>query len=207
MTDQRTLIIFARLPRPGEVKTRLGNTIGMTKAAAIYEELARHVFDVGNVAATTGISVLLFFDPIGSESAMRQWVGNPFEFHRQEGGNLGLRMANAFRNAFARGADRVVIVGTDVPDLTVEHLSRAFAELSRHDMAIGPSTDGGYYLLGMCSPLKEVFDGIPWGTDQVYEATVRRAEELALTSAILDMLTDIDTEEDYKAYLDRSMKS
>lgn len=199
----QSLIIFAKLPRPGEVKTRLGNVLGMQEAAAVYERLAQQTLALGDQLRSAGIRVYLFYDPKASEHEMRSWIGHPFEFAQQVGETLGGRMRAAFERTFADGSERSVIVGTDIPDLTVDAIVSAFNLLSAHDVVLGPSSDGGYYLLGMNRPVKDLFEGLTWSTPTVYQETLNRISTLNLSHAMLGELADIDTEEDYKRYLER----
>ncbi len=197
------LIIFAKLPRPGEVKTRLGSALGMEKAASIYDELARHAFDLGTHLKSIGVSVYLFFDPQADEDSVRQWVRHSFFYSPQDGTTLGDRMRNAFDRTFRDGAASTVIIGTDVPGLSNHIVEQSFGLLEVHDLVIGPATDGGYYLLGMHPPTKDLFTGVAWSTNTVFPETVSKAHELALSVATLQELMDIDHEEDYTMYLGR----
>lgn len=199
----QSLIIFAKLPRPGEVKTRLGNVLGMQEAAAVYEGLAQRTFSLGDQLLSHGLRVYLFYDPKATEQEMRSWIGHPFEFARQIGETLGERMQAAFERTFADGSERTVIIGTDIPDLTVDAVVRAFDLLSAQDVVLGPSIDGGYYLLGMNRPTKDLFEGIAWSTRSVYQETLDRIAAFNLSHAVLGELPDIDTEEDYKRYVER----
>jgi hypothetical protein len=197
------LIIFARLPRAGEVKTRLGSIVGMGKAALIYAELARHAFELGREMRAKGISVYLYYDPLGDLDSVKKWVGAPFRYMPQQGKTLGERMFRAFAQTFNEGASRSVIIGTDVPELDDAIVANAYEQLRRYDVVIGPSTDGGYYLLGMHAPVKSLFDGIAWSTSTVLRDTLTRAEHLRLSVAQLEPLADIDHHDDYAAYLHR----
>jgi rSAM/selenodomain-associated transferase 1 len=112
-------------------------------------------------------------------------------------------MRHAFEVTFAEGSERTVIIGTDVPELEVPTIEQAFSTLFSHDVVIGPSTDGGYYLLGMNTPTRELFDGIVWSSSTVFRDTLQRIQRLHLSFAQLDELADIDTSADYDAYLIR----
>ncbi|MEO8167669.1 MAG: TIGR04282 family arsenosugar biosynthesis glycosyltransferase, partial [bacterium] len=102
------------------------------------------------------------------------------------------------------GAKRTVIIGTDVPELSASIIESAFHQLNDHDVVLGPSTDGGYYLLGMKPPVKEVFDGIEWSSEKVYAQTVKCLQTSRLSYARLPEFADVDTEEDYRQYLART---
>ena len=112
-------------------------------------------------------------------------------------------MKSAFDRTFAEGASKTIIIGADVPELDGGAVLHAFEMLSSHEIVIGPSPDGGYYLLGMNAPTKNVFTGIEWSTQSVYSTTLERVRELQLTVCALPGLADIDTEDDYRGYLGR----
>jgi glycosyltransferase A (GT-A) superfamily protein (DUF2064 family) len=112
-------------------------------------------------------------------------------------------MKNAFDQTFRDGAVHSIIIGTDVPELDAEMVLRSFEVFPKHDIVIGPSRDGGYYLLGMSTPTKRIFDGIAWSAQTVFQETVDRVNALELSYSCLPVLDDIDTMEDYQAYLQR----
>jgi uncharacterized protein len=206
MTAAKALIIFAKLPQPGEVKTRLGKDIGFAEAATVYRELAENAFKLGEDARSNGIGVYLFYDPSADESAVRGWVGRDFHYLPQKGNSLGERMHLAFDATFTGGATTAVIIGTDIPELTVAELRGAYSLLDSVDVAIGPATDGGYYLLGMKPPTKEIFSGIAWSTPEVYAKTIEKIGRLGLRFAALRELADIDTADAYRHYIRRTSK-
>ncbi|MDH4069889.1 MAG: TIGR04282 family arsenosugar biosynthesis glycosyltransferase [Ignavibacteria bacterium] len=197
------LIIFARYPEPGRVKTRLGAVIGMEQAAGLYREFARNAFSIGTILETKRVAVYLFYPPGVPESSMRGWIGKPFRYRLQTGEGLGERMENAFRTTFNEGATASVIIGTDVPELEVETVWQAFGSLSTHDFVVGPCSDGGYYLLGMKEPREGLFTGVQWSTGEVLASTYRKIRELKLSYVDLRIHEDIDTIEDYEAYRTR----
>lgn len=201
--SNQALIIFAKLPRAGDVKTRLGEAIGMQEAAEIYKHFAEHAFTLGQQLLEKETKVYVFYDPAASLDEMRSWVGPLFQLIPQEGTTLGDRMLHAFEVTFAEGSKRTVIIGTDVPELDILTLERAFSALGDYDIVIGPSSDGGYYLLGMNAPTRELFDGVAWSSETVYHENIQRLHRLNLSFAELDKLADIDTIADYKAYQDR----
>jgi hypothetical protein len=204
--SNQSLIIFAKLPRPGEVKTRLGSTLGMERAVGIYREFAEHAFTLADDLGRRGVSTYLFYAPGASKTEVKGWVCRDFVFHEQQGDSLGERMHQAFAKTFQDGADASVIIGTDVPELRVERIRSAYDALVSHDLVIGPSTDGGYYLLGMNGPLKKVFENVEWSTDSVFRATMNTVRAHGYSCHVLPDEKDIDTEEDYKAFLQRTQR-
>jgi rSAM/selenodomain-associated transferase 1 len=197
---QRALIIFAKLPRAGEVKTRLGHVVGMQRAAQIYREFAEHAFGIAEELEMGGAKVYLFYDPAATAHDIRGWIDRPFSCVAQHGHTLGDRMHHAFATTFQEGAQRAVIIGTDVPEMQASLVNAAFDHLTANDIVIGPSLDGGYVLLGMTSPVKDVFHGIVWSSPQVFDGTMARIAHLHLTCAVLPALADIDTEQDWREY-------
>ena len=208
MKPEDALIVFAKMPLPGAVKTRLGKTLGMEKAATLYKEFADHAFELARACAEDGIGVYVFYAPGTDAAEMARWVAlSSCMYAEQEGESLGERMQSAFQYTFHRGARRTVIIGTDVPELEMPVLRNALGLLVDHQVVIGPSTDGGYYLLGMQTPLKELFEGIVWSSNDVLQGTVERLKSLRLHYTLLSELADIDTESDYRAYLRRKHRN
>ena len=190
------LIVFVKEPRPGAVKTRLAAALGDEHAAAIYRALAEE--EVRRTRPASGeYERLFFFTPAEAGPALARWF--PGEtFLPQKGDDLGRRMANAFEAAFARGARRVAIVGTDVPGVSRELVKEALLALGDHDLVVGPARDGGYYLLALDRPRPLLFDAIPWSTSAVLSATAERAAVLGLRLSVLEPLADIDTLDDLR---------
>ena len=191
------LIIFVKAPRPGAVKTRLVPALGPEAAAGLYRALAEAV--VEQMQSLSGeYERLLFFTPGDARAEMEAWLRGQ-AWIAQDGPDLGARMAAAFDEAFRRGADRVVLVGSDVPGLTSSDVVTALGSLADHDLALGPAMDGGYYLIALGRPQPELFRGIAWGTASVFAATMERAAVLGLTVRVLEPRRDIDTLDDVRA--------
>lgn len=192
---RRTVVVFAKAPRPGRVKTRLAADLGTTAATRIYRMLGKATVD----ALRTGRwRVEVHVDPPdGSALAeVRAWLATDAVAYRpQRGEDLGERMSRAL-GACLGDADEVCIVGTDVPDLGADAVEAAFEALSRHDLVLGPCTDGGYYLLALRRPMPELFEDVPWSSARVLEVTVDRARERGARVALLDPKTDVDTSAD-----------
>jgi rSAM/selenodomain-associated transferase 1 len=180
------------------VKTRLAATVGDEEALHIYRLLVEKtrlaVLGLPEVRRRVLYSA---FVPEQDE-----WDALFFEKKIQSAGELGQRMSEAFREAFAQGAERAVIVGTDCPELSPDVLAEAFGALrNRVPVVVGPALDGGYYLLGMSAFFPELFDGIDWSTDRVLAQTLQRAQALGKAYHLLPPLRDVDTEEDWRSYL------
>ncbi|AGW12600.1 TIGR04282 family arsenosugar biosynthesis glycosyltransferase [Megalodesulfovibrio gigas] len=185
MTHQdNTLLLFARLPRAGAVKTRLAAGLAdhMDPAAAQALTLALHtafVEDLLEAMATVPAALQLWLDPadLSEPEALaqaRHWLGQDLDIRLQPPGDLGQRMAHAFETAFAQGAQRAVLLGSDVPDYPAKVIGGAFEVLHRVDAIIGPSMDGGYYAIGFSKEAytPAVFANKHWGTNGVCKATV-----------------------------------
>jgi rSAM/selenodomain-associated transferase 1 len=184
-------------PRPGEVKTRLAADVRRETAADLYRALAEHVLEA--TAPLPGeYERLVFFHPPEALEPMRAWLPG-VRLLAQRGGDLGARMTDAFSRAFARGASRVAIVGTDAPGVSRETVSEAFSALDGADVAIGPAQDGGYYLLALRQPQPELFSRIAWSTPAVAAETRARAAALRLRVRELSTLRDVDSLDDLRA--------
>jgi rSAM/selenodomain-associated transferase 1 len=186
------LLIFVRNPRLGKVKTRLAATMGDEAALKVYRQLLHHTHQV---AADVDAERFVYY----SDEIELGDVFHAAHFHKrvQRGADLGQRMENAFAEAFREGAQRVCIIGSDCADLEVGHLALAFSVLKENDVVVGPATDGGYYLLGMRSLVRDVFRNKQWSTDRVASDTLKDAERLGLQVGLLPELNDVDTELDW----------
>jgi rSAM/selenodomain-associated transferase 1 len=191
------LIVFVKAPRPGSVKTRLAAHVGAEAAAAVYRAIAQAV--ARQTAPRTDEYERLFFHaPADAGRELAEWLPGETLVPQVEG-DLGVRMAAAFADVFARGAPRVAMIGSDVPDLATGRVREALAALQDHDLALGPARDGGYYLLSLSRPVPILFDDIPWSTPGVLQATLMRADSLGLRTRMLKPMRDVDTLEDLRA--------
>jgi rSAM/selenodomain-associated transferase 1 len=147
---------------------------------------------------------VIVFDPPEAGGAVGDWLGvAPARLMPQSPGDIGLRMERAFEELFARGARRVALVGTDVPALAFEDVRAALEGLDEHDVAIGPATDGGYYLVALKRPQAELFRGIPWSGPDVLAGTLERASRCDLSVRVMRTIGDVDTVEDLEAEWER----
>ena len=189
-----TLIIFIRNPELGKVKTRLARDVGAEKALAIYKALLRHTRET---AMQVQARRLLFYSQDIHEND--DWPSTHFDKRLQSGGDLGERMQHAFATALA-ATDKAIIVGSDIAQINAEIIKKAFAALDEADFAIGPALDGGYYLLGMKQATPELFQNMPWSTDQVCTVTQQRIRQLGKTYRLVAPLSDIDYASDWEQY-------
>lgn len=197
--------VFAKAPLPGHVKTRLGADLGMEQAASVYESILRSVLS-RFMKQTSAFHKILYVAGRQDYSWFRENFPS-WHIQRQQGNSLGDRLLNAFQAGFEKGIDRMVVVGTDVPDLDMEIIHRSFHALDEGDLVLGPARDGGYYLIGLKRAYPRLFRGITWGGPRVLESTLARADELGLDHVMLEPLADIDTLEEWQAYHGEDMDS
>jgi rSAM/selenodomain-associated transferase 1 len=193
------LVIMVRSPHDKQVKSRLAATLGEGFATNFYRCCTEHIVqETGLIRSPVQRHV---FYTTGDEDAVRHWLGHRFHFAPQGEGALGERLEHIFATVFSQGAERAVVIATDVPELSRDIMNEAIAALDSADLTIGPCRDGGYYLLGMKSPHPELLGDIPWSTERVYEETVRRVRAGGLSLHVLPVLRDIDTENDLREWL------
>ncbi|MFB6259060.1 MAG: TIGR04282 family arsenosugar biosynthesis glycosyltransferase [Flavobacteriales bacterium] len=190
--ERELLMIFARNPEKGKVKTRLAKSIGEENALKVYLELMEHT--ARTVRPLDMDKVVHYTDSLtGNDPLNRSYL---YKALQSEGG-LGDRMATAFRDAFSKGYERVVIIGTDCYELTTDLLRQAFQALRNdQDVVLGPAADGGYYLLGMTQFIERLFRDKPWGTSDVLLDSLVDLRELEFQYHLLPTLTDVDEESD-----------
>lgn len=201
----RAVLVFVRAPQPGRVKTRLAAAVGEGAALRIYRRLAEHTMAEVRALAADDVAVRVHYAPADAGDAVRGWLGADVLYLPQAEGDLGVRMMDAFARAFSDGAEHVVIVGSDLPEVSASLLHRAFRLLDAHPAVIGPARDGGYYLLGLRGMMEGVFDGIAWSTAEVLRATLDRLHAAGVEPAMLEVLSDVDTVDDLPpGWLDQS---
>lgn len=186
---QAALIIFVRNPVLGKVKTRIAATIGDENALAVYKHLLHHT---KNITAGVQVTRFVFFaDEIATND-----LWNGYEKCLQSGSNLGERMSNAFECLFEKGFTKIIIIGSDCFELDEKIISGAFLKLNEYETVIGPATDGGYYLLGIQSPFKNLFENITWSSNSVFDETIKQIEQRNLSLFLLPSLNDVDEAKD-----------
>ncbi|MFC4119435.1 TIGR04282 family arsenosugar biosynthesis glycosyltransferase [Nonomuraea zeae] len=187
MTDRTQIVVLAKRPRPGRVKTRLTPPYTPEEAAALAACALDDTLDA--VAATPAAARLLALDEVAGPDLT---AGRPFELIGQRGDGLDERLAWAFQDAYARRRAPVVLVGMDSPQLTPALLAEATVALDDHDAVFGPATDGGFWLLGLRRPDPARLLGVPMSTPGTGAAQLRRLRGLSV--AMLPRLTDVDDE-------------
>ncbi len=200
-TVENILIVFLKYPEPGRVKTRLAADIGPDAAASVYRLLVERT--LSRILPSCGFDCRVFFDPAGRENDVIRWLEDyrgSVSLHPQRDGDLGKRMSEAFCRSFAGVKKRrIVIIGTDCPGVDGKVIEQAFSVLEQFPVVVGPSRDGGYYLLGMSEACPWLFDSIAWSTDLVMAQTVHAMEERQCEWTALPELQDIDTLEDLES--------
>lgn len=190
------LIIFTRYPEPGQTKTRLIPALGNLGAANLQRQMTEHtIFQVQELQKTRAISWEVRFAG-GNLQLMSEWLGSDLVYYSQGEGDLGARMMRSLAQAFQSGAEQVIIIGIDCPGINAHILTQAFDLLDTCDLTLGPAIDGGYYLIGLCRLIPELFVNIDWGTSQVLQQSVDIAEKRKMSLAYLPPLADVDTPED-----------
>lgn len=189
MSHNNCLIIFTRKPEPGKVKTRLAAGIGKENALAVYKYLLKHS---SKITKSVNADKQVWYTP---EIQFNDcWDDAIFEKHLQPDGDLGKKMKMAFNFAFDYNYKHVVIIGTDVLDLSEKLIDHAFELLEFYDVVLGPATDGGYYLLGLKHMIESVFEHKSWGTSEVFRQTMNDLKTKHV--AVLEYKNDIDYAED-----------
>ncbi len=201
MPVHEQLIVFTRYPRAGVTKTRLIPVLGAQGAADLQRRMTAHaVNQAQSLAETRAVGIEVRFAG-GSEDRMQAWLGIACDYRPQGKGDIGARMHRALAHAFRRSAERVVLIGSDIPDIRSDLLQAAFDHLQSVDVVLGPASDGGYYLIGIrrsawARARVALFAAIPWGTDRVLALTREKIGSPGLGLILLETLSDVDRPED-----------
>lgn len=192
MDTSRLLLIFTKNPVPGRCKTRLARTIGDVAATEVYKVLLRHTALVTH--PLNAIKEVHYSDFVEEHDMFPE----SFIKKLQTGSDLGEKMKNAFAKGFQQGFKHIIVIGSDLLDITTEDLNEAFKSLETFDYVLGPAEDGGYYMLGMNKPNNSLFENKDWGSSTILQDTLidLKNEHIAL----LDECNDIDTYEDLEEF-------
>ena len=189
--SKNLLLIFTRNPELGKAKTRLAKTVGDETALEIYKFLLEKTRDVSFKVMS---DKAVYYSVKVRENDI--WDANVYQKYQQKGEDLGIRMLNAFKDSFNAGYKKVMIIGSDLYDLSSENIETAFNELNTNDVVLGPAVDGGYYLLGMNTLQENVFKNKEWGTESVRKDTLNDLFDKKVK--LLEFKNDIDVYEDIK---------
>lgn len=197
------LIIFAREPLPGSVKTRLAASLGDRAAAELYETMLQDVLK--SVRQLNNVNTVVYW---ACEADSLPMLAERYQCcaRRQSPGDLGQRMQGAFEEMFANGCELCCIIGSDAPDLPLPYIQEAYLllETQKANVVFGPCKDGGYYLLGLRQVWPQLFMNIPWSSASVLEHSLAAARDAGLMAALLPEWQDIDTLEDLQAFQERT---
>lgn len=206
MISDSCFLVFAKYPEPGRVKTRLAPFLGAERACELYRLF---LLDSLDLYRSLRVPLWIFFDPPQSEALFHHLLGPQSPgttFLAQSSGTLGQRMAKAFATAFHSGISRALLLGTDYPDLPAAYLEDALTSLYTNGAVIGQATDGGFYCIGFSKPSfqAEIFQGIPWSTDAVFNLTSERLRTRVIKTHFMPAWSDVDMPEDLKPFLERT---
>lgn len=200
-TAKAGLLMMTRFPEPGRTKTRLIPALGPAGAAELQRQMTEYLWQHFQKICSRS---RLFFEihyTGGSLAQMLAWLGPQVTLKPQCEGNLGQRLNAALVQGFAKGLNRILVVGSDCPGIGEAHILRALAALETQDVVLGPAEDGGYYLLGLNRPQPQLFENIHWGENCVLEQTIAIATQHQLSVQLLNPLPDIDRPEDLPLWL------
>lgn len=202
------LIVMAKAPVPGQVKTRLCPQISPGKAAELYRCFLQD--RISQMAELKGTELAVAFTPESAFAFFTAQTPDRFQLFAQKGKTLGDRLTRLFSDRFAEGYTAVSVIDSDTPDLESSIMNQSFRLLVSHDVVYGPSRDGGFYLVGLRNPYPALFEEIPWSTAEVLQVSLKKAKKMGLKTALLPERHDIDTYEDlvsfYLRYKDRTTK-
>ncbi|MDE0481909.1 MAG: TIGR04282 family arsenosugar biosynthesis glycosyltransferase [Candidatus Poribacteria bacterium] len=193
------LIVFTKNPIPNQVKTRLLPELSPEQAASLYRAFLIDWCET--LSGLSNVDLVITYTPPGSGNDLQALIGNDVTYIPQIGTNLGTRLTSATQWASENGYEKILIVGSDSPTLPLEYILQAVVGLDSRDIVIGPSVDGGYYLIGFSVEnlneiVPSVFEEIAWSTPQVLQQTVERIRTLDATLKVLPPWYDVDTPED-----------
>jgi len=204
--EEHCVILFTRYPEKGRVKTRLAETLDEEFVVALCRNF---ILDTCSRVGSLGYRLLICFCPETRTEDMVRWLGTGYDYLPQQGKDLGERMMNGFLGAFSRDSCKVILIGSDCPDLPLPLLREAFLSLDIHDTVLGPASDGGYYLIGFTRDgfFPGAFRNIGWGTETVFQETLSHLEKAGRVAHVLPVWHDTDTVEDLKRLVARNREN
>lgn len=204
LSKNNALVLFAKAPIAGEVKTRLQPGITPENSARLQEAMIKDSISLMN--EINNVEKIIYFLPGEKKNVFEKFTdGLPFHLNCQNGVDLGGKMENAFQDLFDKGFFRVVVIGTDSPTLPKDHINKAFIDLNKADLVLGPSMDGGYYLIGFKQKVFPVFSPVEWGSNKVLFQTEELIKKHNLKLSLLPVHYDVDTIKDLR-YLKTHLK-
>lgn len=201
MRNPNAVILFLKAPIPGMVKTRLQAHFGEAQALALYQAMVGDLLK--NLGTNNSFDLHLFYWPAEGAGRIQDWLGAAYPVHLQEGENLGAKMHRAFQKMFRQNYRQAVLIGSDLPILNSRFLDHTFRRFENAEVVLGPSEDGGYYLIGLNREHPELFANVEWSSATVLEQTLSNARLAGLTVSLTKKLRDVDTYEDVYYYCER----
>ncbi len=198
--------MFVKYPEKGMVKSRLSRHFDEEMIACLYRKF---IEDLIERLSGGDYQFRIAYHPTKRKNDFSREFGDALSYMPQMGADLGEKMYNAFIQCFSEGFRSTVIIGSDSPDLPQKFVHDAFKALGKRDAVIGPSHDGGYYLIGFCreSFTPEAFEGIAWSTDSVFKQTMEALDRAAIHVHVLPVWRDVDRPEDIHALVEDSLKN
>ncbi len=202
-SPQNCILFFVKNPVKGEVKSRLAAQLGETIAVELYKYF---ILDMLTTIDKCSARRLICVYPEGAQKKLEDWLGTRYHCLPQEGKNLGERMKTCFLDAVRMKFEHIILIGSDIPDISLSILQQAFRTLKTHDAVVGPARDGGYYLIGFRHDtfIPEVFAPLRWGGKTVLRSTLNRLNKKGCRVHLLPTWNDVDTLADAKALLQRN---
>lgn len=193
-SKQNALIIFVKLPHLGQVKTRMQPELSTEVSLNLYKAMGRDL--VGHFSQSHYFDFFIHFWPENARGEMQSWLGMNLNYIPQQGSDLGERLKNSFSNAFQQNYQKVCIIGSDLPTLNEKDILMAFEKLESSNVVLGPTMDGGYYLIALKKLYLQTFENIDWSTELVLRQTLLRIQQQNLSVFQMDIQQDIDIFED-----------
>lgn len=193
---RRRLIVFTKYPEPGQVKTRLIPVLGKEGSATLHRKMTEHSMAWVASLSEKDPNLLEIRYEGKDQNLMAEWLGSGYSYRFQGEGDLGERMGRAFEENFQKKIKKIVLVGSDCPQMSAFHVRAAFNALKSYDMVLGPTVDGGYCLIGLKQMVPELFTSMDWGAETVLNRTLERAKNVGLSVKCLTPQQDVDIPED-----------
>lgn len=191
MNNKQLLMVFTKNPELGNCKTRLASTLGDEAALKVYEQLIDYTVDFSSKVEAE--KYVYYSKNISSND---RWSESLFEKKIQVEGNLGVKMATAFKENFDKGFEKIIIIGSDCAEINEVDIHSAFEALDESEVVIGPAIDGGYYLLGMRTFIPSLFQDKSWSTPDLINETISTLKKQQISFSLLKEKSDIDYEKD-----------
>lgn len=201
--NKQAIIIFSRLPIGQETKTRLANILDEKQREILHVAMWADIFsEVMNLSDK--INIFLYWTGSGDINNYKKFIPENFILRQQNGLNLGEKMNNAMQEIFNSGYNRVVLIGSDIPSVRAINIKRAFYLLNHSDVVIGPSEDGGYWLIGMRKFIPDAFNISRYGDSSVLDSTIMKLNDSGIIYNLADTLQDLDTPDDIKIFMSQA---